>query len=192
MTEYDIEASSAKAFLADNADRLRLALAVEEAVEALREKMAGKVYPKIRDAVRGYPGWEFTDECKQYKPLFWRRLYKKGWDKKGWAKGEFSGVSVGRWRSERLALEVCVEGWPAQESSLDLEIRRTFGRFVTDESERLWREDKRNSDPSRRISWHFDGDKAFLIGNMEKEVTRIADLMTALVKTVDQADAPTA
>jgi len=95
---------------------------------------------------------------------------------------------VGRWKSERLALEVCAEGWPAGNSTLDLQIRNRFGDFVTDESPGLWREDKGNSNPSRRISWHFDGDKAFLTGNVEKEVALIAGLLKALVETIDQAE----
>lgn len=180
-------------FLDGNPDLLRLAFAVEEAVESLREGMAGEIYPKLRTAIGNiaavHPnrGWKVTDECKQYKPLFWRRLYK---DQTGWnAKDQFSGVWVGRWQSERLALEVCAEGWPAGNSSLDLKIRAKFAEFVADESADLWREDNRNSNPSRRISWHFDGDRAFLIGNVEKEVARIAGLMKALVETIDQAEA---
>lgn len=192
MTDYDIEVSSAKAFLSDNPDRLRLALAVEEAVEALREEMADEVYPKIRAAIGGYSGWEVTDECKQYKPLFWRRLYKKDWDKKGWKKSEFTGVWVGRWKSERLALDVCAEGWPATRRSLDRAIRETFGKFITGESVKLWRRNTRNSDPSRRVSWQLDGDKAFMIGNVDEEVARLADLMSALVEAIDKPDTQSA
>ena len=185
--------SIVKKFLHGDTRYLELALAIEDAVESLRDDLAKEVYPKLRGAIGNIPsrhpdrGWKATDECKQYKPLFWRRLYK---DQSGWDKGQFSGVSVGRWKSERLAFEVCAEGWPAGRSSLDLDIRETFGKSVTGESAELWREDARNSDPSRRISWHFDGDRAFLIGDVEKEVARIVDLVAALAKTIDQAETP--
>lgn len=179
-------------FLSGNPDYLRLALVVEEAVESLREEMAGKIYPKLRAAIGNIAamhadqGWKVTDECKQYRPLFWRRLYK---DQQGWNNDQFSGVWMGRWESERLALEVCAEGWPAGNSALDLEIRNSFEKFVKNQSAGLWREDRRNSKPSRRISWHFDGDSAFLIGNVETEVQRIEGLLRALVETIDQAEA---
>ena len=187
-----VETHSARKFLAGSPDRLRLALAVEEAVELLREKTAEAIYPRLRAAIGHIPvrhkAWKITDECKQYKPLFWRRLYV---DRPGWKKDQFAGVSVGRWKSERLGLEVCAEGWPSGDSSLDLAIRSTFARFVTGESAALWREDEHNSKPSRRVSWHFDGDRAFLIGDMEHEVERIASLMTALVETIDKQEAST-
>ena len=180
--------------LPGNSRYLGLALAVEEAVESLRHEMANAVYPQFRAAIASIPhatptgGWKVTDECKQYKPLFWRRLYK---DQAPWNSNQFSGVWIGRWKSERLEFEVCAEGWPAKQTSLDLEIRRTFGGFVNDASAGLWREDGKNSDPSRRISWHFDGDKALLIGDAENEVARIVDLLAALVDAVDQAENPT-
>ena len=98
---------------------------------------------------------------------------------------------IGRWKSARLEFEVCAEGWPAEQTSLDLEIRTTFGAFVKDARAGLWREDRRNSDPSRRISWHFDGDNALLIGDAENEIARIVDLLAALVNAVDQAENPT-
>lgn len=185
-----IEVSCAKEFLIGRPDRLKLALAVEVAVESLRKdaetNVDSQLSTKILHVSEHAPdGWRVTAECKGYRPRYWRRLYK---DRGGWDETQFSGVWVGRWPSERLALEVCVEGWPAGESSIDREVRTTFRKFVTDESNGLWREEPKKGDAPRRISWRFDGSRAFLIGEVEKEVARIADLIEALVKTIDQAE----
>ena len=182
-------------FLQSDYRYLELGLAVEEAVESLRRDEAAKVYAAIRKNIeevhnrRSTKKWQLTDTVKYIKsghPLFWQRLYKEesGWDKKD----QYAGVWIGRWKSERLSLEVCAEAWPARESkTTDLNIKDAFAEFKKKaEHPLLWQEDERNERRRDRVSYHFHGDKAFLTGDIQRGVEDIATLAAQFVKVLDQ------
>lgn len=182
-------------FLQSKPHYLELGLAVEEAVEALRENAAKRLYEELSPRVaklhqrhRG-SGWLLAETMRSaFQPSFWRRFHRR--KDAGWEANQYSGIWVGHWRQERLDLEVCVEGWPADKTNNRKRIANVFDEFTRNtEGPNAWSEDPRNAGNPRRLSYHFNGDRALLLGDLAKNLgrgaTQIESLLSQMLDVVN-------
>ncbi len=201
MSIDDTTATVARSFLEGNSRYRELALAVEEAVESMRNAAIEQLEKELNVGIahlcheRKTSDWRVTDAIAGAKvyPDFLRRLYKSETGGGGkWTHGNWGGIWIGRWGSHRISMEVCAEGWPADDSaSVAPRIESAFDAFVNStEDKDLWRPDPRNNKISPRISYWFDGDKPCLTGSPRVKAQEMVKLLGDLLKAVD-GEAPT-
>ena len=196
MSIDDTTVTVARSFLEGKSRYRELALAVEEAVESMRNAAIDELEKELNTGIahvcheRRSSDWRVTDSIAGAKvyPDFLRRLYKSktgGGDT--WRHGNWGGVWIGRWGSHRISMEICAEGWPADKgASVAARIERAFDTFVNNSEDKgLWRPDAKNNRVSPRISYWFDADKPCLTGSPRVKAQEIVKLVNELLRAVD-------
>ena len=187
FTQDSMRTEIARNFLETNTNYLELALAVEEAVESLRDRAAEELDAELVAKLKALreqensKGWLLTPTIKYIKtphPKLWQRLYKRGesWDDKN----QYEGISIGRWTSHRLSLHVSAVGPAAAVTNA----RVHFHGFMKspDRRRELW---EKNQDRENEVSYVFHGDRVFLIGDIRSELETIVTLMEGLLTVFD-------
>ena len=195
-----------KKFLLDNDAYLELALAVEGAVESIRNDTSKTVErdlsAEIETLAQATEGkWSSTKDKRGNVP-FWHRLYKSAGPKEPkaltWDVNEYSGIWVCRNTSARepLELEIGVAGWPKEGSSnTERNVQAVFDDFVGRNDPSLWSEVSWTESASiatkttsqvKYVSRYFDGDRAFLNDDPKSSVKRVLGLVRQLMTCLDE------
>ena len=195
-----------KRFLLDNDAYLGLALAVEGAVESIRNDRSRTVeldlsadIETLAQAIEGK--WSSTKDKRGNVP-FWHRLYRSAAPKKPkaltWDDNEYSGIWVCRNTSARepLELEIGVAGWPKEGSSnTERKVQATFDDFIGRNDPSVWSEVSWTESASiatkttsqvEYVSRYFDGDRAFLTDDPKSSVKRVVGLVRQLMMCLDE------
>ena len=195
-------------FLEGNHERIKLALAVEEAAEALRyeksQEVVRKLPAKVEDLLQNYAEWRHNDKIKNFvgtHPSCWQRLHKTD-NPKRWEDYEYSGVWVCSSTSarDRFEMEIGVAGWPEERSAATkLSIEDIFDDFIGEDPRNLWGRVSWNGNDSiakdktvktrkveKYVSRYLNGDRAFLIGDLDDGVDAIMRLLAQLLDSVHE------
>ena len=193
-------------FLESNTNYLGLAIAVEGAVESIRDDVSRTIELDLSAGIETLAQepetkWLGTRDKRGNVP-YWHRLYKGSDGKKAkarrWGDNAYSGIWVCRNTSPRepLELEIGVAGWPEEGSSnTERTVQATFDDFTSKNIPDVWSEQSKAGNASiatkttsqiKYVSRYLDGDRAFLTDDPRSSVARVVDLVRRLTMSLDE------
>ena len=184
-----------RSFLESNADRLRRALEIEEAVESIRSDAAKALHDELTRRIAAleqvaYPDkdkrWTVTTLGKWAASAEFRLLLTRS--RGNWT----ANIWILHWSAHRLHLEVWAQGWPAEAKDVRLGILEVFQKFVQRrENSEVWSEHEGNKRTADRISYHFRGEGVLLFGDINENARQRAEgiekLIIELSRVMDSA-----
>lgn len=166
-------------FLRDKPERIKLGLAIESAMNKLREDTLQTLQPAhvaVRDKLRnlGYT-WKVDDTISNYNPRYWLRLRKE----KIWSNDKWVGIRVESW--DTATLRVGVKGWPDDDIP-ESAIQEVFDKHIGSGS---WTADSQNDRRFHEIFYDLDVARVLIEGNAEAVARTVVDLILDLVRSFE-------